>query len=166
MEREDLIAATRVALTDAAEKSSSSELRGDALSSIRADHASEAELERISRFLADPDATVRVATAIALTNTEPEARGKVVASIEAAFVKETDADSAGALAATALRVARGDGAALLERLARSDIARSNATVARQIQDYRGLLADGETDPLRIERLHQEREDARVGAEAR
>lgn len=166
MEREDLADASRAALTTAAEKTASAEHRGDALSSIRAEHASAEELARISRFLADPDATVRVAAAIALTGTEAEHRAPVSAAIEQAFVRESDPDSAGALASTALRVSRGDAAALLDRLARSDIARSNAGVARQLQDYRSLLADGETDPVRIERIHQEREDARSVAESR
>ena len=71
-----------------------------------------------------------------------------------------------AIASTALRVARADAAALLDRLARAEVARASAAVARQIDDYKSLLAEGETDPVRIERIHQEREDARATADAR
>ena len=149
--REDLAAATRAALLEVAGNAPSTDLRSNALTSIRASGASEAELGKLTAFLGDQDAVVRVSAALVLETADGAARTVTGPAIEQAFAKETDPAVGEALVSAALRASAGD-PALLERLGASEAARTMPEAAKKIARFRALIAAGETDPSRIEKL--------------
>jgi pyruvate dehydrogenase E2 component (dihydrolipoamide acetyltransferase) len=149
--REDLGAATRAALLEVAASAPSTDLRAGALGSVRASGATEAELGKLTAFLGDPDALVRVSAALVLETADGAARTVTGPAIEQAFSKETDPAVGDALVSAALRAAAGD-PAILDRLAATEAARAMPEAAKKIARFRALMAAGETDPARIEKL--------------
>jgi hypothetical protein len=160
LDREDLIAPARTALIAYAEKATDAEARADAVDAIRAEGASTTHLEKMATFLSDTDAGVRGAAARALGASDPSADGVVARALERSLGLETDADTACASLASVVRVGGAGTDAILARVEKSPVVRDNPELARQVKDYRAVLAKGETDPIRVLQSHDELEDER------
>jgi hypothetical protein len=154
-----LEAPLRVALLDAAERSPTGEARALAVDAVPTANASDEDVARVTAYLADADAQVRASAARALEASSVRARGSVEAALERSLGAEGDPDVAATLIESALRVGRGDAAAILGRMAETAIVRANAGLARQITDYRSSLAAGETDPAKVQNEHAAREES-------
>jgi hypothetical protein len=163
LDRADLAAPVRGALLEAIEGAPSAAARADALDAVHTIDASDAEIARVSAWLGDADALVRAGAARSLGDAPARVRASVEGELERMLLAEGDADTAAATIASALRVGRGDALALMDRLERAPIVRSNDALARQIGDYRSSLVLGETNPLDVLRAHETREDERLRA---
>jgi hypothetical protein len=157
--RTGLDAPLRSALLDAADHAPSNAALAFALSSIKTQDASDAEIARVSARLSDPDASVRGSAARALDSSPAVDRDQVGSQLVQALANETDPNAAASLVESTLRVGRAGADALLAAEQAAPLAARDAGLARQIADYRAALASGETDPSRIVADHRSREIA-------
>jgi hypothetical protein len=159
--REDLVAETRAALLEVATRAPEPTLRADALHETRAEGASRAEVERLAACVLDRDPDVREGAARALGGVDVGLHDAVAEVLERAILREDSPQVGAALLASAVRAARGGADALLARMEQARVVVTTPALARQANDYRAMLREGETDPLRILRAREAREETRA-----
>ncbi len=143
-------------LVDLAAHDPLEDIRGSILQSLPLRHADAGAVEAVGAILgADPAVGVRATAALALGDPPRAQAGRAVAVLQSTLGTERDPEVRRTVLTSIVRAQRLDALPLLERLAAD-----HPDLRPHIEDYRKILATGETDMDRIWEQKQKMEFAR------